>query len=146
MTLTSALKVKNRLIGQLNKVRSDIHEHNSTCKDREIDIQALWQEEIDTRNKLIELKSKISKETAKIADKLVSLAEHKSYLQFLNGLSCRTGEDISIICYSSSATKTENWSSYISETKRRQLIKETEEQIAWLQDCIDEFNATTVID
>ncbi len=146
MTLTNALKVKNRLVGQLKKLQMDIQVHNSTCKEREIDIAELWEKLNDTTEKLIDLKTKIAIKTAKISSKLIRLAEEKSKLEFYNILPTKTGEETSVVSYGSNATKTEIWNSFITETKKRELIAKSEEEIAYLQDCIDEFNATTIIE
>jgi hypothetical protein len=146
MTLTTALKVKNRLIGQLNKIRQDINTYNATCKDREIDIMVLWANYELAVEGLIKLKTQIALKTAKITPKLVELAEEKSKLAFLNNIPVRTGEEVVPVYYGSGAMTTQKWESFITETKRRELVAKSEEQIAWLQDCIDEYNATTLID
>jgi hypothetical protein len=145
MTLTTALKVKNRLIGQLNKLRQDIDTYNATCKDREIDIEALWSNLELTTESLIKLKTQIALKTAKITPKLVELAEEKSKLAFLNNIPVKSGEEV-VPVYGSGTVTTQKWESFITETKRRELVAKSEEQIAWLQDCIDEYNATTLID
>jgi hypothetical protein len=145
MTLTTALKVKNRLIGKLNKIRQDIDTYNATCSDREIDMETLWVDFELTTKSLIDLKTKIAIKTAKIAHKLVELAEEKSKLAFFNSIFVRTGEEV-IPVYGSGTVTTQKWESFITETKRRELVSKSEEKIAYLQDCIDEYNATTIID
>lgn len=148
ITLAKALKVKNRLVGQLDKAKALIIQYNSAVKgqERPVAIDRVCSEYDETRKRLIELKGKIAVATGPITPKLVEMAEVKSAIAFLSCLSIKEGLEDKTIGYRDTVVKTEEWVPYISEAERQRVLKDHQYLIETLQDQVDEFNAVTKID
>ena len=145
MTLAKALKVKNRLIGQLNSLREQATAHNNGRSDltTSINIQDVWTELEEVKSRLIDLKGKVAVATAPISPKLVQMAELKSELKFIEEISVHEGTlDIG---YGATTPKVVTWLPYLTEVAKAKKMKELKEQIASTQDEVDEFNAATKI-
>lgn len=150
MTLTKALKVKNRLAGKLADLQNRANKFNVTDslqeKYRTTDMVKLWQDIESTRDKLIEIKGKISEATAPISAKLQEMTEYKSYLKFLTLLTISEGQTTEPYGYNSSVPfQPSVIKSYIDEASRSKQVSEFQEKIESLQDDIDIFNASKQI-
>lgn len=151
ISLAKALKVKNRLVGELSNLQNVARQHNAlpveNREDKSVRLDKVWEDIRDVSNRIVELKSKIAVASAPITPFLVDLAETKSAITFLEGLPVKEGKEDTHIGYGvNSSLKTVVWNSYINEDSKAKLIKENKNRIDTLQDQIDEFNATTKID
>lgn len=150
MTLSKALKVKNRLLGEYNKLQEIVRNNNTRRVDsgeKTINVGDSWNELLNLNSKIIELKAKIAVATAPIAPYLIDLAETKAMIAFLNSLPIKEGNEDTVIGYGASASvKTVKWESTITLAGKNTLVKNYERHLDNLQDKIDEFNATTKID
>lgn len=150
ITLAKALKIKNRLAGELAKLQAIIRTHNAVRSDRieerSIDIDEIWKQIKSVRNNLVSIRSKIAEATSSIAPKLIQMEEYKSYITFLNTLPIRETTETEVIGYGAAAlTKEYKWESFISEAEKNLLINEAQKSIDLLQDEVDEYNAITKI-
>jgi hypothetical protein len=151
ISLAKALKVKNRLVGELSNLQNVARQHNAlpveSRGEKSVRLDKVWQDIQTTSNHLVELKSKIAVATAPITPLLVDLAETKSTIAFLESLQIKEGKEDTQIGYGvNSSLKTVVWNSFIDEAAKTKLIKENKNRIDSLQDQIDEFNAVTKID
>lgn len=151
ISLNKALKIKNRLSGELAKLQVIAVQNNSVREDqldgRTIVLENVWNEMALTRASLIDIKGKIAAASAAIAPKLVKMAELKAEIVFLNSLPVKEGNEDFVSGYgANSSVKTVKWNSYISAARKSELIREFQNSIDSLQDEIDEYNATTKID
>lgn len=150
ITLNKALKIKNRLIGEMTRLQILVRNRNCVRldqKDDSINIADIWEQLQNVTNRLVELKSKIAVATSQIAPYLIDLAETKSYITFITSLPIKNGNEETVIGYGvNSSVKNVEWESFINEYQRQDIIKKNQEHIDNLQDKIDEFNAVTKID
>lgn len=151
ISLNKALKIKNRLAGELAKLQTSAQSNNCVREDQKegktVDVEKVWNEMALTRAALIDLKGKIAEASASIAPKLVKMAELKAEIVFLNSVPVKEGNEDFTVGYGASASvKTVKWNSYISAARKEELIREFQNSIDSLQDEIDEYNAVTKID
>lgn len=151
ISLAKALKIKNRLVGELASLQAVARQHNSlpieSRGEKSVRLDKVWEDIQNISNRIVELKSKIAVATAQIAPFLVDLAETKSTISFLETLPIKEGKEDTQIGYGvNSSLKTVVWNSYIDEASKNKLVKENKNRLDLLQDKIDEFNAVTKID
>jgi hypothetical protein len=151
ISLSKALKIKNRIAGELAKLHIQAATFNSVRIDllegKTLDLNKVWEDLNSLKHNLIDIKSKIAVATGPISPKLVRMAELKADLAFLASVVVKEGNEDFQIGYGSNATfKTVSWKAYISLAGRDKMVKEFTTQIETLQDEVDEFNAITKID
>lgn len=143
MNIASALKQKNRLVGEINRKIANIKKFNCYASNNPpaISVDKLIEEAEVLRAKLIELKAKISFASASLAPRLVELAERKSEFELYNSLTIFSG----IVTPASDNTNEVLWVSFVDENKRSVKLEVIQSRINELQDEIDIFNAKTEI-
>ena len=84
ITLAKALNLKNRLVGQISKLQSQITGNNRVKEGREFkfDAKALLEKYLNITNNLISLKASLAIQNIDIYDKIYSIAEFKSMISF----------------------------------------------------------------
>jgi len=142
MNIAKAMKVKNRNVARIKKILGDVQKWNSVRvgEDVPVDVTSLWKDlkiEIDN---LIEIKTKIAKATDPIRDKLIRLAELKSFISLISYLDTTSGK---IYKRKSSTDEVPEYAAAISATELNGTIEALQKGIDSLQDDIDEFNAKT---
>lgn len=148
ITLSRALKEKNRLAGDLKRVQSLIATHNVVFLDageRKFNIATLDVEMFELRSKLIELKAQITVANARIATQLVHMSELKGEVEFWKDLSTDDSPLHFPVVYGD-ARPPRARNATIDAVAALNRVKEGEHTIARLQDEIDAFNATTHIE
>lgn len=140
ITLAKALKLKNRLVGRLAKVQTDIQLYNSVLKEQaegRVDIVALVSSQREIQECLIGLKSKIISANAEIQETLIRLGETKALLTFLATIPVRDGQE------RHGYQNTEvTWVAVIKKADIDRDQKKMESEIDEMQDKIDGFNHT----
>lgn len=137
LSLSKALKVKNRLAGRLAKVNTTIAHYNCTVDGRrnEVDVAELDKQRSALSAALINLKTAIYEANKGIYRAINQLGEKKGDIDFLNGLNTKHGSELSyqgtIVTYVSVIQK--------QEVDKR--VKQLEKEIDDLQDQIDKYNA-----
>lgn len=146
MNIAKALKVKNRLIGELNHRQSLIATHNvrNSVNVAKVNAHALLQESFVLRHNITTLKGAIATASAPIAVKLVELAETKSFVAWLTALPIKESKELQG-SYGSPSVEVE-YVSQITEEARQDLLTKSKNLINSLQDEVDEFNARTQVD
>lgn len=146
MKLSKALKQKNRMAGEISRVRGLIDRENSRLEKDfdEIKIRNLFNQFNQLLLDIVELKSKIQIATAPISAKLLTLAELKGKIEFYKTLDTKSGEKTQ----SNFRTEKETiltYKAYYTQDDIDNLESELQEQINDLQDEIDDYNASTSI-
>ncbi len=137
LSLSKALKVKNRLAGRLAKATLTVATYNSTLEGRKDEVDVLdWEKQRkELSDALIDLKTAIYEANKGIYRTLNELAEKKSEVAFLSGLNTRDGsepayEGVSYV--------------YVAVIKKQEVdkrVRQLEKEIDDLQDKIDSYNA-----
>ncbi len=145
MTVKQALKLKNKLVKEINEdfqkvltYNSIDVENNRPYSSKELVVK------IDEKTKnLIELKTKIHLANTPVYDKIFKLSELKSLVSKYKLIDCTEG--ISSDSYSRRLEKQSVKKSEISVLEKDSLIKKLESQIETIQEELDAHNATTKI-
>jgi hypothetical protein len=141
ISLSKAMKVKNRLAGRLAKVQQNIGVYNSVLEGRvgEVDIRTLDKYRADLVRALVYLKTMITAGSQGIQQSIYELAEKKSEVEFLNGLNTRHGTEPA---YGLNAAP-QVWVATIQMNEVAERVKKLENEIDNLQDEIDNYNSVS---
>lgn len=144
MNLAQALKLKNRLAGELVRKQQILERENARRNDSvsKIDREAVWNEIVEISDKLGELKGRISRANIAIYPSLERMAELKSRITFLSNLPKREGEEVSFVGRDSEKL-IYTWDSFINQERADEEVADLQEEINDLQDKVDAYNATT---
>lgn len=147
MNISKALKVKNRLAGEVSKLQDIVRRENSRRNDNtsSIEVEKTYEDLKNTLNLLVSLKASISRASSPIADKLSRLSELKNHINWLSSIPTSEGEEK--ISYGHSADiYTYTWKAFLNREQLDGEIEKNQTEINLLQDEIDEFNAKTAVD
>lgn len=142
MNISKALKVKNRLIGEVNRLQEILKRENSRRSDNpsEVNVEETANLLIETRRKLISLKGAIGEASAPLSEKLSFLTEQKAAINFYNSLPTREGEELTLVGANREKLAYQ-WTAYLNRESVDSLVKELQNSINETQDQIDDFNA-----
>ena len=147
ITLARALKLKNRLAGQLSKLGGRAVAHNSNVVGAKNPYNSLdvFREYEDVQAKLVEVKTSIQLANASIVRKIIEIGEARSQISLLQGINVTEGSVLQNN-YLNDKEVVREYVAAIGAEKRDTMIAELELDIDNLQDDIDSHNATTQID
>lgn len=142
MNLTKALKIKKKLIKNIDENFNRFHIYNSVKEGDEVvyDAQESYTNFIHLTNELIVLKTKIQKANQPIVGKIFEMAELKNQIKKLRGVS--TNNSVVKDRYSDSNSK---YVATINKLQMDKIIESFEEKIETLQSEIESYNAVTLI-
>ena len=146
ITLAQALKEKNRLAGEIQRLWAMVAKENSKREDfkRVIDVEATYQTLQLYTEKLIELKTKIGVANAENLDRIYRMEEFKNQLLKLANIG--TDETTDVIRLTDTQYKELKRSVVFDAAKIWQLREQLQLECNRLQDEMDTFNATTRIE
>lgn len=147
MKLSKALKEKNRLAGEINRLKQLIQRENSrnVKSSSTVDVGKLWTEMVEATEKLITLKTAIFKANAGIYDKIVRMAELKGRVGWVQTLNTNNETKEEII-YGTSTIRVTEFKAYKTQEDVDNMVKELQDEISKLQDDLDDYNATVTIE
>jgi hypothetical protein len=147
MNISKALKVKNRLVGELGRLQDIFKRENSKRNDNvsEVDAAKAYEAVLGAFDKVVALKGAINKATAGIADKLAALAEYKTYLNFIQSVPVKEGPELVNGSYGKDPISY-TWTAYLNRAAIDDKVAHYQKKINDLQDEIDAYNATTQVD
>jgi len=160
MKLAKALKEKNRIAGEINRLKTLISRENSrdVKSSSTVDVSSLWIDLLNTTEKLIKVKTEIFKANVGIYDKIVRMAELKGRSSWLFTINTNNekienpyGTNIMVTEYKACMALNQNVNilDLVRQFKLEdvdRMTKDLQDEIAKLQDEIDEYNATVSID
>lgn len=146
MTLSQALKQKNRIAGELVRQQQILQRENSRRSDNvsKVDAATVWQKIQDLSDQLGVLKGKITAANIGIYPALERMAELKARIAFVQSLDKREGEEVSFVGRDQEKL-TYTWASTINQQAADALVVQYQVEINNLQDSVDAYNATTQI-
>jgi hypothetical protein len=142
MKLAKALKLKNKLAGEVAQLKELLAQQNSRPIKQKFDYDN-HQVLADLRAKIGELvvtKAAIAAANAEIYPQIFSLAEFKGLVAALKGLSTKEGVYVESLGYAQSVEV--EYAAQLKKPEVDKLAAEIEQQIQELQDTLDEFNFT----
>jgi len=145
ITLAKALKLKNKKVSVINKLKERIMENNSYNSKNvpSYNSSRLLEEYNKEVESLVNLKVAINTANVKITGSILQLSEIKTKIIMLRSLNTKEGEQT--YGYGSNRT-TDVLTATITEIQADKMVEELELQLETIQDSIDYFNATTEIE
>ena len=145
MTISQALKEKNLLVAKLAKLKGRVLANNRWVKGEKpsYDAKEVFNEYIDTIEKLVNLKTQISTATVPVIGTILEMAEIKSMTAFLKQIPAKAGVEIDR--YSRSMAEPMVYEVAVDEISKDEKIEEAEQRLTELQSELDAFNGTTHI-
>lgn len=146
MKISKALKVKNRLAGEVAALQDIFKRENSRRNDNpsKVDCAEVANNLSTKLKELIDLKGKISIASSGIAYKLAELAELKLRKNFLASLPTREGAEVSFVGRDQEKL-VYMWTAFLNREAVDASLTTAQDQINHLQDEIDTYNASTDI-
>lgn len=147
MNLAQALKQKNRLVGEANRLLQIFSRENSR-KDNtlsKVKPDEIWEQYLKIINELIEIKTKITIANINIYPSIVRMEELKARIGVILNLNKTEGEIAESYDRVTGKEIKVNFSAFINQDKADELIQQIQVEINELQDKIDSYNATTQI-
>lgn len=139
MNIAKALKKKNQLINDINKLKAKVKHNNSILKGNQpvYDVPALLKQLEAKTNDLINLKVKLTQANATVQDKIYRIGELKSMITFYREVSVSQGK-----VRQNYNGEVAEYEAQLQQKERDDMIEKTEEEIIALQDELDAFNYT----
>lgn len=146
MNISKALKVKNRLAGEVTRLQDIFKRENSKRNDNvsEVDAEKAYEDVLAAFDKLVTLKGAINTATAGIAYKLAELAEYKLYLNFIQSVPVKVGPEVVQGGYGKDPMNY-TWTAFLNRASIDEKVSHYQNKINALQDEIDDYNATTQV-
>ncbi len=147
VNLAKALKIKNRLAGELSRLRSILKRENSRRDDNpsKVDPKEIHRLITTTAEKLIFTKSAISRANIDIYATLAELEEIKSEISYLQLLPVKEGIEKTSVGYSKEVAEY-NWTAYLNQASIDEQVKKLQIMADERQDRIDAYNATNLVE
>ena len=155
INLSQALKQKNRVAGEIARLREIVQRENSRKEKQpaRADVRVAFDQSVKQSRELAAFKGLIAAANAGVTDlergiygKLNLQAELRGLIAFVKGLNTKEGEELERVGFLSrdEATRTV-YVATITRDEVDRLVAAYQVEIEQLQDEIDEFNATTRI-
>lgn len=143
MTVKQALKLKNRLIGEIRQLNQRVHEYNSVVEGnvRPYSVKETLSTIYGKINELTALKTQIHLANAKVYDKIFLLSELKSLVKMMKELDCTEGSSNEYYLRRGEATTVKT--SEMSILERDNEVAFLESRIDEIQEELDYHNAVT---
>jgi len=147
VSLSKALKIKNRLVGEIIRLSEIMRRENSRRNDNVSTVVCsdVFQSILNTYDSLVRCKTEIAKANIDIYEKIEKMSELKQFINFLNSIPVREGEEVEFqgmqrekVVY--------KWTAFLNRQAIDNKMVEIKNQINVLQDEIDLYNAVTLID
>lgn len=147
ISLSKALKEKNRIAGELNKLRSIMSRENSRNVESasKVDRNLLYGSVKMKQAELVKIKTAIANSNTGINHLLTEMSELKSEAAWLMGLNTEDGT-IKSRGYDSKEVDVKVLSAYFNQQNVDSMCMEITKRIDSLQDQVDAYNATTTIE
>jgi len=148
MTIKKALKLKNKLVLQVNENYQKFSEYNSVEEgtNKPYDTREALEAYNSSVNELVELKTKIHRANAPVYDKIFRLSELKSMAVKLRNLNCQEGKSTSQRSRFVDVTAPPVMMvAEIGILERDNMVKYIESQIEDIQEILDTHNSVTEI-
>lgn len=144
MTISQALKEKNRILNSIKKIKEKIKSHNQIIAgtDRPYNISELYDELISQQKKLVNLKASIHRASSPVRDIIFEQSELKDRLVFIKSIPSKNG----IVKDRYSSDDGYEVESKLGPIEIDSISDSIENAIDAIQDKLDRFNHTTEVD
>jgi len=145
--LYKLIKIKKGLLGEITSIKKKIHSNNTVVLPGEhiYNINELMDKYDKLIQQIVNIKKVLFENTMPIYPKIFEISELKSKILFLNKLSTKNGKVSEKRSYTN-AIDVNEYKSIIGQNEKDQMIVELNKKITKLQDEIDEYNYSTIVE
>lgn len=145
ININRALKLKNKLVSEINKEWQKISNYNSNIVGATwpYDIKACYKRWEELKGKLVELKTKIHLANAPVYEVIFAMSEMKESAKYLNGLVCQEGTIVDRFGRSETPL---TYVTVITLAEKEEKIAFLEKKIEEMQEVLEEHNGSTKIE
>jgi hypothetical protein len=144
MKLHKALKLKNSLVGEIAKLKSQIEAKNSYLlggsRAVAFNVASQYEELLKKTQELINLKIVINEANREIQSKIYLISEYKSLIAFWNGVSVIEGA-----ITTGYAETIKDYGVQVNETERNRIVADFQKKVDAIQEELDLHNYTTEV-
>lgn len=146
--LANALKIKNRLAGEVKRLQEIFCRENSRSEFNKstIDVTEVSRELDSTVETLIRVKSAIARANIDIYEKIERMSEYKAQINFHNNIPTLDELVVASPRRGGSAEMRTQYTAFLKKSDIDRITKELQTKIEALQDQIDEYNASNFIE
>jgi hypothetical protein len=147
VNLAKALKMKNVLVGEINRAKEIFSRENSRSElnTSKVDRAAVYADIQAKTQALVSLKAGIAKANVNLYSTLSEMAEAKSSIAYLKSLNTQDGVTRSDPRFGSSAVVETKFEAFFTQEKVDVEVAKLQKRVEELQDVADTFNAITTI-
>jgi len=147
MKLAKALKVKNKVAGEVAQLRDLLSKQNvrSTKQTFDYDNSQVLANLRSKMDELVKVKAAIGAANAEIYEKIFRLAELKGLVKTLTDLDTKQGVFVERGDYGSSPAVEVEYAAQLKKVDVDKLVAEIQNEIQSLQDELDEFNFSRAV-
>ncbi len=147
VNLAKALKLKNALVGEINRAKEILTRENSRSElsTSNVNREAVYNDIVAKTVTLTELKASIAKANVGIYSTLAEMAEAKSSIAYLKTLPTLDGIVRSETRFGTVPAVDTKFDAFFTQEKVDAEVAKLQKRIEDLQDAADTFNATTTI-
>jgi hypothetical protein len=154
VNLSKALKIKNRVAGELCRLQTIFARENSRRNDNasKVDRTSLHEEVQNKRKQLLQIKTAIATANVGIYLEIARMEELKSYKKFMSALPTKEGEELVNLNKETIWGKMDTlkerekvvyvWDAFFNQEGLDGELKSLQSEMDACQDRIDEYNAT----
>lgn len=145
VNIAKLLKTKNRIAGEVCKLKADIKKWNSQPVNsaEDVDIRALMERYDKRVGDLVLVKSEIAKANKPVVHKIFELAEAKSKISWIPEIPVTRGK---VESYRSISNEYVEWNAVINRVEQEAIVASLQKVIDDLQDELDAYNAVTRVE
>jgi len=145
--LYKLIKIKKGLLGEISTVKKKIQDYNTVILpgSHPYDINELMDKYDTLIKQIVNVKKVLFENTMPIYPKIFEISELKSKILFLNKLSTKNGKISEKRAYTHTIDINE-YKSIIGQNEKDQMIMDLNKKITKLQDEIDEYNYSTIVE
>jgi uncharacterized coiled-coil protein SlyX len=147
ITISRALKYKNRVVERMRKLEEDIRSGNAVIEggSRDLDVRVAFQARMQLESHLVALKGILDKANEPIKGMIAQMQELKGRIQFLSTIPTTHGvQDARRTMYGETGSIT--YTAEIRKAELDSLVSAARQEIDTAQDNIDKFNGANTIE
>lgn len=146
VNLAKALKLKNSLVGEINRLKETLTRENSrsTESTSTVNREQVYNDIVNKTLSLVSLKGAIAKANVGLYTTLAEIAEAKSFIAYLKGLNTADGVVRTEGRFGGTGLETK-FSAFFTQEKVDAEVAKIQKRIEELQDVADNYNALTTI-
>jgi hypothetical protein len=148
VNLAKALKMKNALVGEINRLKEIFTRENSRSSESTstVDRESIWAQIHEKTNELVNLKAAIAKANVGLYPYLAAMEEAKGLIAYIKGLNTVDGTVRTDTRYGTGPAVETKYTAFLTQQRVDEEVAKATKLIETAQDDVDNYNARTFIE